>query len=322
MDIKIGQETITGITKIIYISPNGSDTNDGYSKSTPILTLTKARTLMRDNYAICFMKGTHDFTNQFIEQSDGSNMHFFSTRYGTELQFANNVVFYSEDPVNTIIKLILTKGTSGYGRKQFFAFNLTASSNTRLYNLNFYLQGSSMTSEYDGFFTGLIYNTIYFYNCLFRCNISNDLWIDGNRLWHSKVYFYNSCFISSHAFVGSEYIYIYNTLYNSAGLQNCTFNSSKAITGLSYSNTINEYVTRNNTEFTNNVGLFYSNYQEWNSALFLIRLLTNYVSSKGTFDSSNNTISTLKENDKLDSFNDILTMIKRIDDNYSLLKIE
>lgn len=168
------------VESVIYISPNGSDDNNGLSKETPVLTFNKAINLAGDNYGICFMEGEHDFTNQYVTSSGGVNMQFFRESDN----FADkSIIFYSEKPSNTKLNFICTNRN---GRQQCVCL---CGSNTELYNLNLVFKTNDMNSSYSGIFMTCKNTKIY--NCLFRIEL-----ISGTTVklisHNSKLFMYNS----------------------------------------------------------------------------------------------------------------------------------
>ena len=92
MDIQIGKKTLS-VDGVIYISPNGNDSNNGTNRNAPVLTITKAISLCSDNYAVYFMEGNHNLQQKsygdFINLG-GKNIIFYSKF----LQFAYKLQFF------------------------------------------------------------------------------------------------------------------------------------------------------------------------------------------------------------------------------------
>ena len=227
MDLKIGKK-IFEVDRIIYISPNGSDNNNGLSKNTPLLTLKYAIDYIVNlgGGAICFMEGIHDFTDQCVYQGNYSNNYFIR-------DFINEsnpvpIIFYSNNPSNTEIHLIKTY-IKGFNRTQFIGF---ANKNSKLINLNIFFKCDvAKYDEYDGIFTSGA-TGVLITNCIFNIDVKN---------WSSV-----PMYVSSHG--------------GTCNFDNCVFNTGETIKKLSSSCTYNNCVFQtNNVDGAKNNCLIESN---------------------------------------------------------------
>ena len=112
MDITIGNKTLS-VEGQIYISPEGSDENNGLSSSSPVLSLSKAISLCSNNYAIFFMEGNHSFAvnyNKYID-INGYNLTFYSNPNNTTITISHG---YSPSAVSSAM----------FGNGTYNAYNL------------------------------------------------------------------------------------------------------------------------------------------------------------------------------------------------------
>lgn len=97
--ITINEDTYE-VNNIYYVSPNGNDSNDG-SKSNPFLTYKKAYITCSNGDAICFLPGTHRFTNnELINDPIASGASYISGIYCTK-----QLVIYSEKLKKTTVEI-------------------------------------------------------------------------------------------------------------------------------------------------------------------------------------------------------------------------
>lgn len=227
MNLKIGK-AIFKVDRIIYVSPNGSDNNNGLSKNTPLLTLKYAIDYIVNlgGGAICFMEGIHDFTDQCVYQDDDSNNYFIRDF----INEANSVpiIFYSSNPSNTEIHLIKTY-IKGFNRTQFISF---VNKNSKLINLNIFFKCDvAEYTKYDGIFTSGA-TGVLITNCIFNIDVKN---------WNS--------------------VPIYPPIHGgTCNFDNCVFNTGETIKNLSSSCTYNNCVFQtNNVDGAKNNCLIESN---------------------------------------------------------------
>ena len=262
MNLKIGKKEFA-VDRIIYVSPNGNDNNDGLSKSAPLLTLTHAIEYIINlgGGAICFMRGVHDFTDQCFYQSDNSN-NVFIRDFNTKNSFTSGnsvpIIFYSEFPKYTEIHLTKTY-LKGYNRTQFI--NLS-NSDSKLINLNIILKCDVATNDgYDSLFTAGKQNLIT--NCMFNIDVSN--WNRIRICSHTGKFIFDNCaFITGSISKQNTYS---SVVYNECIFQiepqgtinNCYINSN--LYNMSIDELLeNEYINENK------IGLGYSDYSEWYKA--------------------------------------------------------
>ena len=109
MNLIIGKVNFD-VNHIIYVSPNGDDSNDGLTESTPIVSFHAIISKATDGDAIYFMPGEHTFTDDFV---DIDNMLMIRDE-------GKKLLFYSQ-PEKTTLNFILTRGGPRYGRSHFFS---------------------------------------------------------------------------------------------------------------------------------------------------------------------------------------------------------
>lgn len=262
MNLKIGKKEFT-VDRIIYVSPNGNDNNNGLSKSAPLLTLKYAieYIISLGGGAICFMKGVHDFTDQCFYQSDNSNNAFIRD-FNTKSSFASGkstpIIFYSEFPKYTEIHLIKTY-LIGYDRTQFI--NLL-NSDSKLINLNIFFKCDVATNgDYDSLFTVGKQNLIT--NCMFNIDVKN--WNKIRICSHTGKFIFDNCvFITGNTLKQNTYE---NSTYNNCVFQikpqgkinNCCINSN--INNMSIDELLNL-----KDDNGNKVGISNSDYSTWNES--------------------------------------------------------
>lgn len=214
MIITIGRVSID-VNKIIYVSPNGNDDNDGITEDTPVKSLTKAKSLIVDNCAVLFMEGTHEFLNEFT--TDPANMRFLSDD-------KKQTIFYSTDPLKTKIILKLTQITT-YGRQHFIN---CGNANSKLINLNMECISTNSDNDVSGLLFGHSASII---NCYIKANVQWSVF----RLGHGglKNPFINSvlCYNKSLGIVASSPA--------KSGFDNCILKDNMAIG----ESTVSEYCT-------------------------------------------------------------------------------
>lgn len=234
--INIGNKTFTK-KAIIYISPNGSDNNNGLSEDTPVLTLSKALSLCSANYAIKFMSGDHVFNNSNMTLSIGG------------------LLLYS-DPTNTTITFNNTS-------EECISSTMYTSNKIYLINLNILFNNNRIRIPNDVFIN--LYDTII-YNCLIIGKFTDN-----------STYSTYDIRLTRGSSINNSIIYVnypssYGS-YESISVNNsilCNLNLSKSISGsnniTSYkptSSTIDGIIAELKAQCTDSTGIYIGDYQEW-----------------------------------------------------------
>lgn len=260
MNLKIGKKEFT-VDRIIYVSPNGNDNNNGLSKSAPLLTLKYAieYIISLGGGAICFMRGVHDFTDQCFYQSDDSNNYFIKDFDNTK---SVPIIFYSESPKYTEIHLIKTY-LIGYNRTQFISLN---NSNSKLINLNIFFKCDVAEYEtYSALFTGEPSNVLIT-NCIFNIDIKNWSNIPVYVESHGGTCKFDNCVFNTGNIVKhltgnyctyNNCVFQTNPINGNGTTNNCYINSN--INDMS----INELLNLKDDN-GNKVGVSNSDYSMWN----------------------------------------------------------
>ena len=294
--IKIGNKTFTK-NRIIYISPNGNDSNNGLTEDTPVLTLSKALSLCSADYAIKFMSGDHVFTNSNIT---------FST---------SGLLLYS-DPTNTTITFNNTS-TVHYGIQT----TLTSSVNPAyLINLNILFNNSRSREIVNDNFIELANTKIY--NCLIVGKFtgpngsygSYDIhWLRyGSGIYNSIIYVnYPSSRGSTDNSINVSNSILSNLTLKKEGDYNLGISGSNNITSYTpTSTTIDGIIAELKAQCTDSTGIYIGDYQEWE------KLVKHYI----YFNKSTNKYEGLLSLNTIYSTTDLNDIVKS-DNRFDLYKL-
>ena len=263
--IKIGTKTLTK-DGIIYISPNGSDSNNG-TEDNPVKTYLAAIKKCKDNYAIKFMNGTHNLGSYY---ASSVNITFLSDSYCVETSsskpneaFKNIVVF--SDPINTVINFNTTINSTNYFHTFVSMYNLS------LYNLNIRCNGKFSRVNYTCLLSAPKQSTGYFctmHNCLITTNYTD---LSGNKgeyhwydIYNGYLYLYNSILYLD--FKGEDNYYTNGQyLYNSIVTDMTAVEKAKSNTVYfnPTSTNIDGIIEEGKALCTDTRGLYAGNYSEW-----------------------------------------------------------
>ena len=261
INIKIGNKTIQK-AGIIYISPDGNDTNNG-TKESPVKTYEKALSLCGNNYAIFFMKGTHTL-NFFKISNDSKSYALFTNSFKTS---NNNYIIYNFLLFSNLLETIIIWNfsyTMYYSDIYFLCAN-GSDANLQLYNLNIEItiNLNSTPSSYFYFLKGGSEDvaTINITNCLIKCNVYNPYqsysW--GKALINNSIIYLNTKESSTYATYTFNDSILYNLRYESR-----TNNNSKEleVTGSNFATIEKEAKAL----CTDTMGIYSGDYSEWYKA--------------------------------------------------------
>ena len=229
MNLKIGKANFE-VDRIIYISPNGSDDNDGLSKNTPLLTIKYAKDKLIDlgGGAICFMEGTHNFTNsnQLTYWNNNDNSSIITDSKDNYASTNAPIIFYSENIKNT---KILLDSNNIYRTHRIEFINLF-NKDSKIINCNIICTSSNAPRDlFNGLLTGTDKNIpLLIDGCIFDISIDNLSYIPLAAHSAENAVFNNCVFITH-----GKPLVAGKSSYNSSNaiLNNCIYeNADSTIT--------------------------------------------------------------------------------------------
>ena len=254
MDIQIGKKNLS-VDGVIYISPNGNDSNNGTNRNAPVLTITKAISLCSDNYAVYFMEGNHN-----LQQKN----------YGDFINLGGkNIIFYS-NPNNTFITVSPFVNTeTGNLDSCYFITNGTL----KMYNLKIECGYHSRTSGSNG--TAIL----NIENCCIVGNFSGErYWIsydlaEGSTVNNSIIIHNVYTYGSTDQTVSGQKAVITNSVVSAGTFslgENCKTTTVK-------STDMNECLSKTLEECNDTVGIYSGDYSEWKTAINLKKIFIDKI---------------------------------------------
>lgn len=271
MNLKIGKKEFA-VDRIIYVSPNGSDDNDGLSKNTPLLTIKYAKDKLIDlgGGAICFMEGIHNFTNSNQLTYWNNNYNSSIITDGKDNYASTNapIIFYSENIKNTKILLDSNNIYCTHRIEFIYLFN----KNSKIINCNIICTSSNDPRElFNGLFGGTNKNIpLLIDGCIFDISIDNLSYIPFAAHSAENVVFNNCVFITH-----GKPLVAGKSSYNSSNaiLNNCIYeNADSTITpnNCFKDDKVGSYSIDTLLKFKDNnlnkVGISNSDYSTWNES--------------------------------------------------------